>query len=131
LYRVLPAPSTGKRKKRWDYGYDPEYDMVVISRDGTIGDVYEISGLKIALPEAPETCYERSTRPADQYWERFAYPPQLEKIKTIFQWHDMPREFKSMWVDYIEQEFDRREQGFCYTNNDEKISMPGSNYIYL
>jgi hypothetical protein len=127
----LPAPSTGKRKKRWDYGYDPEYDMVVISRDGTIGDVYEISGLKIALPAAPETCYERSTRPADQYWDRFAYPPQLEKIKTIFQWHDMPREFKNMWVDYIEQEFDRREQGFWFMNNGVKTYMPGSYYMYL
>ncbi len=105
--------------------------MVVISRDGTIGDVYEISGLKIALPEAPEICYERSTRPADQYWERFAYPAQLEKIKTIFQWHDMPREFKSMWVDYIEQEFDRREQGFWFMNNGVKTYMPGSYYMYL
>ena len=130
LYRILPPPIV-KGKKRWEYGYDSDYDMVVISKDGTIGDVYEISGLKIALPATPDSCYERSTRPSDQFWERFAYPPQLEKIKTIFQWHEMPREFKNMWVDYVEREFDRREQGFWFMNNGVKTYIPGSYYMYL
>lgn len=130
LYRILPPPIF-KGKKRWEYGYNSDYDMVVISKDGTIGDVYEVSGLKIALPATPDSCYERSTRPADQFWERFAYPPQLEKIKTIFQWHEMPREFKNMWVDYVEREFDRREQGFWFMNNGVKTYIPGSYYMYL
>jgi len=130
LYRILP-PIVLKKKKRWEYGYDAEYDMVVISRDGTIGDVYEISGLKIALPATPETCHQRSTQPSDQYWEKFAYPPQLDKIKTIFQWHGMPKEFKHLWVDYIEEEFNRRESGFWFMNNGVKTYIPGSYYMYL
>ena len=43
------------RYKKWEYGYDVEHDVVVISKDGTIGDVIEIQNLKIALPAIPES----------------------------------------------------------------------------
>jgi hypothetical protein len=39
------------RYKKWKYGYDVEHDVVVISKDGTIGEIYEIQNLKIALPK--------------------------------------------------------------------------------
>jgi hypothetical protein len=124
-----PIPIKGK--KRWEYGYNKEYDMVVISKDGTIGDVYEISGLRIAIPASPEKCYRRSEKQQEQYWESFEYPSQLSKIKTIFQWHTMPKEFKALWVDYIEEEFNRRENGFWFMNNGVKTYIPGSFYMYL
>jgi len=63
LYRLLPnfVPSgIIKRKnkaKTWEYGYNEKYDIVVISKDGTIGDVYEISGVRIALPATPKILY--------------------------------------------------------------------------
>ncbi len=41
-------------KKSWQYGYDEEYDIVIISKDGTLGDVYEINGLRIGLPKEPK-----------------------------------------------------------------------------
>ena len=43
LYNILEdyiKPSTLKkynRHKSWKYGYDEQHDMVVISKDGTIG----------------------------------------------------------------------------------------------
>ena len=40
------------RYKKWEYGYNKEYDIVIISRDGTIGEIYEIQDLKIAIPAA-------------------------------------------------------------------------------
>ena len=39
------------RYKKWEYGYNQEHDVVVISRTGQIGEVYEIQGVKIALPK--------------------------------------------------------------------------------
>jgi hypothetical protein len=36
--------------------------------------------------------------------------------RRIFQWHEMSNEFKNQWVDYVETEFDRREQGFWFMN---------------
>ena len=42
------------RYKKWEYGYNKEYDIVIISRDGTIGEIYEIQDLKIAIPAVSE-----------------------------------------------------------------------------
>jgi len=42
------------KHKKWEYGYDKEYDMVVISKDGTVGEIIEINHLKIALPLQPD-----------------------------------------------------------------------------
>lgn len=120
-----------KNKKRsWEYGYNDKYDMVVISKNGTIGDIYEISGLFVALPETPKDVYSRHNDKSKQYWEPFEYPKELDKIKSIFQWHNMNNEFKSKWVDYIENEFDRRENGFFFKNNGVDTYMTGSHYMY-
>ena len=57
LYKILKDHIKPKiikknnRYKKWDYGYNIEHDVIVISRTGEIGDVYEIQNLKIALPK--------------------------------------------------------------------------------
>ena len=57
LYKVLKDHVKSKVLKRmnrynkWEYGYNKEHDIVVISKTGKIGDIYEIQNLKIALPE--------------------------------------------------------------------------------
>jgi hypothetical protein len=43
----------------------------------------------------------------------------------------MPADFKNRWVDYIEQEFDCREQGFWFMNNGVKTYITGSHYMYF
>ena len=40
-------------QKSWVYGYDKEYDIVIISKDGTIEDIYHVNGINIALPKPP------------------------------------------------------------------------------
>ena len=115
----------------WLYGYNEQYDVIVISKTGKIGQVVEISGLKIALPPTPDKCFERHPSKAEQHWEREELPKELFRIQSIFQWNDKPKEFKDQWVDYIEKEFDRREQGFWYMNNGVKTYITGSHYMYL
>jgi len=117
-------------KKSWQYGYDEKYDMIVISKNGTVGEVYNINGLFIALPKTPDSVYSRDKKKENQYWQPFEYPKELEKIKSIFHWHDTPNDFKSKWVDYIETEFDRRENGFFFMNNGVETYMTGSHYMY-
>ena len=45
LYRVvkdyIPAKKIARynKLKKWDYGYNKDYDVVVISKNGTIGEV--------------------------------------------------------------------------------------------
>ena len=119
------------KKSLWKYGYDSEYDVVVISKSGKIGEVVEIQNLKIALPLQPEKIYQRSAKESEQYWEAFDNPKELKKIKTIFQWNEYPSTFKETWVDYIEDEFERRESGFWFKNNGIPTYITGTHYMYL
>lgn len=119
------------RGRTWVYGYNEQYDVVVISKTGQIGEVINIAGLHIALPQIPSNCYKRNDTSSEQYWERQPVPKELEKIPSIFNWNDKPAEFKNKWVDYIEKEFDYREQGFWFYNNGKPCYITGSHYMYL
>ncbi len=123
-----------KRKNRsrsWAYGYDKEYDIVVISKTGQIGEIIVIQGLIIALPAVPSKIKNSNRVERNQYWERDEQPKALSRIKSIFQWNEMPNEFKARWVDYIEEEFDRREYGHWFMNNGNPTYITGSHYMYL
>lgn len=119
------------KKKEWKYGYNPEFDVVVISKDGTIGEVYEIQGLHVALPSVPKNVYKRDKKKEEQYWEPFEYPKELQKITSVFQWNEYPNEFKNKYVEYIENEFDRRDEGFWFYNNGKPTYVTGTHYMYL
>lgn len=119
------------KKKDWKYGYNPEFDVVVISKDGTVGEVYDIQNLKIALPLAPKVIKKRDKNSSEQYWEADEYPKELSKIKTIFQWNQMPSDFTSKWTPYIDKEFDKREEGTFFMNNGKPSYITGSHYMYL
>ncbi len=137
LYQVLEGivPKnvlTSKNKaKTWEYGYDSKYDIVIISKSGQIGDIISIQGLSIALPLEPKKCLQRHSKKEEQYWERQELPKALSKIQSIFQWNEMSSEFKDRWVDYIEEEFDRREQGLWYKSNGISTYITGAHYMYL
>jgi hypothetical protein len=106
------------------YGYNEKYDMVVISKTGQIGDIIEINGLVIALPLTPKNL--EGTK-----WVREELPKSLSRIQSIFQWNDMPKAFKAQWVDYIEKEFDRREEGHWFNNGGAPTYITGAHYMYL
>ena len=129
----IPAAviSNKNRVRSWLYGYNPQYNVIVISKTGQIGQIVEIEGLVIALPATPDKCLQRHSTKAEQYWERHELPRELFKIQSIFQWNEKPKEFKDRWVDYIEQEFDYREQGAWFMNNGVKTYITGSHYMYL
>ncbi len=130
---VIPnqALKLKNKAKSFKYGYDEKYDVVVISKDGTVGETININGINIGLPLAPKEVYKRSTKKAEQYWEPHEYPKQLQKIKSIFQWNEAPKDFKSRWVDYIESEFDRRDDGYWFYNNGTPTYITGTHYMYL
>jgi len=119
------------RGRTWLYGYNEKYDVVVISKTGQIGSVIDINGLKIALPKPPKDIYKRDNKKEEQYWHSTPIPKELNRIKSIFQWHDTPDIFKDKWVDYIESEFDKREQGYWFMNNGVPTYMTGTHYMYL
>jgi hypothetical protein len=123
--------ATKNRARTWLYGYNPKYDFVVISKTGQIDQIININGLNIALPKPPARVHTRDKKNKEQYWEPHVLPKELKKIQSIFHWHETPPQFKNKWVDYIEQEFDRREEGFWFMNNGESTYITGTHYMYL
>jgi len=132
LYKILEEhinPKVVKRlnkSKKWEYGYNKEYDVVVISKDGTIGDIYEIQNLKIALPKEKDVYRFKNNK-----WNKFEYPKELSKIKTVFDFKQYPDDFKEQWYDYIDNEFTRREEGFWFYNQNVSTYISGTHYMYL
>ena len=114
------------RYKKWEYGYNEEHDVVVISRTGQIGEVYEIQGVKIALPKENDVIEFEGNK-----WKHMEYPKELSKIKSVFDWDEYPSQFKEKWYDYIDTEFKRREEGFWFFNKDKPSYITGTHYMYL
>ena len=130
LYKVIDhiKPHVIKRlnkSKKWKYGYNKEYDVIVISNTGQIGEVYEIQNLKIALPK------EKDVNKDYDKWQVHEYPKTLKKIKTIFDWKQYPDDFKEKWYAYIDREFARRHEGYWFTNKGKATYITGTHYMYL
>ena len=130
LYKVIDhiKPHVIKRlnkSKKWEYGYNKEHDVIVISKSGQIGEVYEIQNLKIALPK------EKDVNKDYDKWQVHEYPKALKKIKTIFDWKQYPDDFKEKWYAYIDREFARRHEGYWFTNKGKATYITGTHYMYL
>ena len=115
------------KKNKWEYGYNKEHDIVVISKTGKIGEILEIQNLRIALPKEPVQVYSNEVKK----WQQFEYPKELARLKNIFDWRAYPEEKKAQWYDYIDEEFKRREEGFWFNNNGTPTYITGTHYMYL
>ena len=132
LYKIVePIKKTTisrlNKSKKWDYGYNKEHDIIVISKTGKIGQVVEIQNLRIGLPLEPKRVHLFDKNK----WQRIEYPKELGKLKSIFDWRAYPEEAKDQWYDYIDEEFKRRDEGFWFINNDKPTYITGSHYMYL
>ena len=74
------------KSKKWKYGYNKEHDIVVISKTGKIGEIYEIQGLRIGLPLEPVHVHSNEKNK----WQKIEYPKELSRLKNIFDWRSYP-----------------------------------------
>ena len=126
LKDVIPTKvlKSKNKSKSWKYGYNKEYDIIIISKTGQIGQVYSIQGLIIALPKEEDVADTKK-------WTRQEYPKELKRINNIFDWRDLPDDFKNKWHNYIDNEFKKREEGYWFTNKGISTYITGSHYMYL
>ena len=120
LYKIIePVKATTitrlNKTKKWKYGYNKEHDLVVVSRTGQIGEIYDIKGLTIALPKQPKNILKHPKNKC----VKIDQPKELSKLKNIFDWRNYPEENKEQWFDYIDEEFKRREEGFWFINDNK------------
>lgn len=112
-------------------GYD-NY-VVNICPNDTSGEVTEIGGVDIQLPKVPSKkeilFYDR--KPILQMWKRLPVPEELQRVRSMDEWYEMPSEFKKKFSPYIEKEFDRRRNGLWFYNNGKPVYITGRHYMML
>ena len=119
------------KHKKFEYGYNEDLDCVVISKDGTIGDIYEIQGLKVAIPKTPESIDGEDLKQSDQFFKIKNKPESLNKIKSIYDFQSYPEDIKEKYYKYIDSEFNYRNDGYWFMCNGSANYITGSHYVYL
>jgi hypothetical protein len=119
------------KHKKFEYGYNEDLDCVVISKDGTIGDIYEIQGLKVAIPKTPDAIDGEDLKQSDQFFKIKNKPESLNKIKSIYDFQSYPEDIKEKYYKYIDSEFNYRNDGYWFMCNGSANYITGSHYVYL
>jgi hypothetical protein len=119
------------KSKSFKYGFNEDLDCIVISKNGQIGEIYAIQGLKIALPPEPKQIESNSNVPEEQVFTRTKKPETLDKIKTLYDFKKYPENIKEKYYDYISNEYNKRSDGHWFMCNGEAQYITGSHYIYL
>ena len=65
------------RGKKWKHGYNKEHDLIVLSKNGVIGEIIEIQNLHIALPKVPKNIFKHEK----DKWVKFDKPKELNRLK--------------------------------------------------
>jgi hypothetical protein len=106
-------------------GYD-NY-VVNICPNDTEGKVVTIGGLDIQLPKTPpKKEILNHDRGVDmQMWQRLSVPIELQRLRSMGEWYEMPSDFKKRFSPYIEEEFKRRREGLWFYNNGEPVYITG------
>ena len=119
------------RYKKFKYGLNKDLDCVIISKDGTLGEIYEVQGLRIGLPKAPDTMPGADLPKQDQVFRQEQRPESLRKIKSIWDFNGYPDDLKEQYYDYIDKEYERRDNGSWFYCNGVPTYLTGTHYMYL
>lgn len=113
------------------HGYDEE--VINICPNGTEGDIITVGELYIQLPKQPakkEILFSSNPHHL-QMWKRLDVPDELQRIRSMDEWYEMPSEFKKRFSPYIQREFDRRRNGVWFWNNGVATYITGRHYMML
>lgn len=111
------------KNRLWKYGYDPELDVVIISKDGTLGDIYNINGLNIGLPKQPPktAMVNYGTYNKGQKWQREELPEGLNE-ETFEE-----KRFEA----YIDEQYRKREEGIWILLNGNPVWLTGLYWFFI
>lgn len=111
------------KMQSWNYGYDESIDTVIISKDGTLGEVYNVCGLNIGFPVIPDKKkiinYDKPKQL--QKWKREELPKGLNEET----WEE------SRFDDYIEKQVNYRHYGVWVYINGTPMYFPGTYWFFL
>lgn len=111
------------KAKQWKYGYDESIDTVIISKNGTLGEVYCINGLNIGFPQRPDhkEILNWNKTAVNQKWEREKLPDGLNE----------DTQYLDKYEGYIEDQFKKREEGVWVYLNGVPVYLTGTYWFFL
>ena len=110
--------------KSWKYGYHEEYDVIIISKDGTLGDIYYVNGIYIGLPETPKD------RKKILNWDKTSINQKFKHIPLPDGLNDKTQ-YQEQYKEYITEEISRRKNGvFVYIKGTPVYLSGLSYYLY-
>lgn len=111
------------RSKSWKYGYDETVDAVIISKDGTLGEIYNISGLNIGFPEKPphKEIINWDKTAINQKWNRELIPEGLNKNTSKL----------SKYESYIARQYEQRDKGVWIYLNGKATYLTGTYWFFV
>lgn len=126
---------SNNNSKKWKYGYNDEYDLVIISKNGTIGQIIVVNDLKIALPEKPKQIRGYNLQPSYQKWKRYDVPKELmffdKYYKDETNTDSILNSVYRKHIDFIKNDIDRIENGTFFMNDGEVVFITGFHYFFL
>jgi len=111
------------KNRAWKYGYNEQIDTVIISKDGTLGEIFNINGLNIGLPAVPDkkNIINHDKTPANQKWAREEMPKGLNEDTE-----DLP-EYEA----FIERHEHRRKHGAWIYLNGKIVYLAPTYYFFI
>ena len=109
------------KSKQWKYGYDEQIDTVIISKDGTLGEIYNVQGLNIGFPEKPDhkSIINWDKTELNQKWKREDMPEDLKLHNWWF----------SKFESYTDECHRRRKEGVWIYIKGKAVYIPGTYYF--
>jgi hypothetical protein len=110
-----------------------EEQVINICPNDTMGEVIELEGLHIQLPQKPDDkeILFSDLPQSEQYWKRQEIPEALERIRSMDEWAEQPSNFRKTYRPYIEREFKRRREGVWMYIDGEATYITGDHYMLL
>jgi hypothetical protein len=105
--------------KKW---YNEKEDAIVIDPKGSRGEIIELGGLKVQLPNPPrdrsKILYSDLPK-KDQYWRREELPKGLTPGNS------------DVYLDYILEQFRRRREGVWFMNDGKPVWLSPKHWMQL
>lgn len=113
---------TKNKKKSWEYGYNPKIDVIIISKNGTLGSIFQVGDIKIGLPLRPRKNTIRHAYYKDEHqkWSREELPAGLDYSN-----------WESQHFDWVKQQDTYRKEGYWAYINGKPIYMTGTYWFFL
>jgi len=139
------------KEKSWQFRKytDIDENFICISKDGTIGEVWKVGGLIIALPSSEgKQIINIDKSDDDSIWRRTKIPEEFLHLerdykrkmrrarhnerKSIRNWYfERKKVLESKHSEFIAQEFHRRKHGVFIKIDDQICYLTGENYMFL